>query len=267
MQVSTLRPGLLIALKTQISGNVRYKSTEIEAEHRDDYGALVASWETEKTVENPEEHARAVKARSKCRSLITGVCSNTTFGLLCPEAKQNELGDAIGAAQDLAREFNNSASLTRITVGVIVGRVAADDVQAVKAINGEVAELLDRMERGVQALDVEAIRDNANRLREVGSMLTEGASERVTEALKVARSFARRVVKAAETGAAEIDKSVLVTLRSARTAFLDLSDDDAEPISAPLATGRAIDLYEDAPNSVPPITARPLAPVMAFDLD
>ncbi len=43
---------------------------------------------------------------------------------------------------ELADEFNATARLTRLYVNVIAGRIAPDDVEAVKAINSEVRDLL-----------------------------------------------------------------------------------------------------------------------------
>jgi len=36
---------------------------------------------------DPAEHETAIKARGKARSVITGVCNASNFGLLCPTAE------------------------------------------------------------------------------------------------------------------------------------------------------------------------------------
>lgn len=258
MNISTLRPGLLVSLKTSLTGNVAYVTREIEADHIEDDGSRRAKWETDRIIEHPREHEDATKVRSKARSLITAVCSPSSFGLLCPEADGEKLTTAIAEARAVVDEFNATARVTRAAVYVIVGRVAADDVEAVRAINGEVTELLNAMESGLKRLDVEAIREAANKAKALSSMLSAEANERVEFAIKTARIMARRIVKAGETAAVEIDETVLRTIRYARVAFLDL--DDAKETQEPAIAGRAVDFeMDDAPpvQTAVPAVARP----------
>lgn len=250
VQISTLRPGLLVSLKSSIAGNVSYASREIEAEHLDSDGAMRAKWETDKTVENPEEHANAVKVRGRARSLITGICSPSSFGLLCPEHRRDELLAAITEAREVAETFNADARLTRISVNVIIGRVAQDDVEAVRAINGEVRELMDAMASGLKSLDVGAVRDAANRARSLSAMLSPEAAKRAKVAIDTARSAARQIVKAGETAAIEIDETVLRNIRTARAAFLDIPDEIVSDIDTPNVSGRAIDLEPGEPMPI-----------------
>lgn len=260
METTTLRPGLLVSLKTSVRGNVAYRRFDIEQEHRTDDGSALARWETEKVVTDPDELNKATQVRGKCRSLISAVCSASTFGLLCPEADGDKLQSAIDEAQQLAAVFNREAKLTRIGVYVIAGRVAADDVAAVRAINSEVRELLEDMESGLRNLDVAKVREAANKARGIGQMLSPDAAARIQMAIDAARSAARRIVKAGESAAVEIDHAAIRRITESRTAFLDL--DDAAEIAAPVDTGRAIDLSPE-PESVE--TVRPAAP--AFEIE
>lgn len=249
-QISTLRPGLLVGLSTRVSGNVSYRKEDIEPERLLDDGSKRARWETEKRVEDAAEHEEAVKTRSKCRSLITGICARSNFGLLCPEDKAGVLWDRYTEALDLAAEFNRRASLTKIDVYIIAGRVAQDDVSAVRAINSEVSDLLATMEAGLQRLDVQVVRDAASRAKEIGAMLSPEAKDRLQGAIDAARSAARKIVKAAEEGAAEIDQATLAKIRQSRSGFLDLEDGET-PVAQPEHTGRAIDLEpEEAPAAL-----------------
>ena len=84
MEVSTLRNGLLVSLKTSVTGNVSYIKRDIETDHVTEDGHLAAKWETERTIVDPGEHEAAIKVRSKARALVTGVCVASAFGLLCP---------------------------------------------------------------------------------------------------------------------------------------------------------------------------------------
>lgn len=240
MQASTIRPGFMVALSTSITGNVRYRKETIDADHTTADGERKARWETERTIADPAEFEAATKIRGKVRTIIGGVCVNSAFCLLCPLTKESELDAAMAQARKLADDFNATATTTRVRVYVMTGRIAADDVEATKAINSEIRDLLDRMERGARNLDVKMIRDAANQARAVGTMVSPEASERLQKAIDVARSAARRMVKAGEQAAVEVDAATLRNITEARTAFLDL--DDAKEIAAPAVTGRAVDL-------------------------
>ena len=66
------------------------------------------------------------------------------------------------------------------------------------------------------------MRNAANKAESVGKMLEPNAKTNVERALTIARTAAREIVKAGETGAAEIDQVAIQRLVEARTAFLDL---------------------------------------------
>jgi hypothetical protein len=240
IQSSTLRPGLLVNLKTQIQGNVKYRTKTLEGEHITEEGAARAKWETERTVIDPDEHEKAKIARNKARGEVTRICADSAFGLLCPESKVAELEAAVASAREIAGTFNAGAKFTRISVYIMTGKIAPDDVEAVKAINSEVRELLERMERGVSNLDAEEIRKAANWAKGLGSMLSTVAAERVQVAIDAARKAARQISKAGETAASVIDQDAIKAITASRLAFLDL--DDAQEVQAPEAEGRAVDL-------------------------
>lgn len=261
IRVSTLRPGLLVSLKTALAGNVSYDARDIESDHVNSDGTRRAVWETTRVVEDPAEHEAGVQARSKARSLIAAVCASSAFGLLCPESAADQLAEAIAEARAVAEAFNQRAAITRLSVNVIAGRIAADDLDAVRAINAEVRDLLTAMEQGLQRLDVQAVRDAANKARELSAMLTPEAAAKAQKAIDVARSAARQIVKAGEAAAIEVDRATLAAVRGARLAFLDL--DDADEMQAPAAAGRAVevDSWEAAPTTFT-TNACPLFPTL-----
>lgn len=238
--ISTLRPGLLVSLNTRVTGNVSYVKRDIDAETVTETGAKKARWETERTIIDPAEHEAASKARGRVRTLIASVCANSAFGLLCPEDGADDLDKAIAEARKVAEDFNAGAKLTRLTLYVIAGRIAPDDVEAVRAINSEVRTLLDDMAEGVKELDVAKVREAATRAKSIGSMLSADAAARIQIAIDAARATAKKIVAAGEQAAQEVDRRTLATLREARTAFLDL--DGGAEIAAPQASGRALDL-------------------------
>lgn len=249
MTHSTLRPGLLVSLKTSVVGNVAYAKETLEPTHLTEDGKSKARWETLRTITDPVEHEAALKARNKAAGIIRGICTNSAFGLLCPEADADKLAAAMVEARKLADAFNATAALSRVHLYIITGRVAPDDVEAIKAINSEVRDLLADMKVGIEKLDVKAVREAASRAKEIGAMLSADAQARVQIAVDTARAAATKIVKAGETAAAEIDESALRKITEMRTAFLDL--DTAGEIKAPSASGRALDL---APAASGPVT-------------
>lgn len=240
MRVSNLRPGLLVSLKTNLTGNVSYQTRDLENDRYAD-GEAVARWETIRTTVKPEEQEAGVKARGKARTAVLAVCSQSSFGLLCPADREGDLEEAVAEARRVADEFNAAAEVTHLHVGIIVGRIAEDDVEAVRSINAEIRSLLEDMERGIRKLSVKEIREAANKARGLGQMLSPEAASRVEEAIKTARSTARRIAKAGDVAAAEVDTQAVAAMRRARTAFLDL--DEVERVEVDTAPdGRALDL-------------------------
>ena len=252
--VSTLRPGLLVSLKTSIRGNVTYDKTDLEPEHIVASGEAVSRWETKREVADPAEYEEAKKARSKCRTVITRVCAASAFGLLCPQANAGTLDAAIAEAREIADDFNRGAKVSQLAVYVITGRIAPDDAEAVRAINSEISDLLETMRAGIQGLDVEAVRDAASRAKDVGAMLSTDAQSKIKTAIDAARATCRQIVKAGDQAATEIDQATLRTIMQARAAFLDL--DEAGEIRAPEAAARGIDL-DPADAAPPPMLAQP----------
>lgn len=237
----TLQPGLLVSMQTSIKGNTHYRTQELEADHVDASGRRRARWETERVVHDPEEHEAAIKQRTKIRGLILSVCSQSAFGLLCPNSKEADLRDAIAEARSLTEEFNATAKVTRMSVNVIYGRIAQDDVDAVRAITGEIRSLMEDMQDGVKSLNVKAIRDAANKAKAVGEMLTPDAKGRLQIAIDAARKSARQISKAGEAAAREIDRAAIARIDMARTSFLDMDTDGSE-LKVPAAQGRSFDM-------------------------
>lgn len=244
IKASTLRPGLLVSLKTSVSGNVSYKRLDLEKDHSTEDGARLARWETERKITDPVEHEAAETIRASASNLIRSVCAKSAFGLLCPEDAADKLDEAIRQASELANAFNGTAKLTRVSVYVIAGRIAQDDVSAVRAINSEISDLMNVMQEGIRNLDTKAIRDAASKAKSVGMMLSPAMQERVQTAIDTARTTARAITKAGEQAAVEVDRIAIRKIAEQRTAFLDL--DEEREMSAPSDTGRAIDMTPEA---------------------
>jgi hypothetical protein len=239
---STLRPGLLVSLKTSIKGNVSYVSHDLAMAEQAPEGASVAKWETERRISSLEEFERGKKARSAARGAITRVCNSTNFGLMCPSSDEDKLDAAVQDARKIAQEFNSTAEFSTFQIYVVAGRVSPDDVEAVRAINSEIRDLMSSMSNGVGNANVEEIRQAANGLRGIGEMLSLEAQTKVEMAVSAGREVARSIKKQEKDGAAvSVDKSAIRRIDELRLAFLDL--EDAEQTEAPRTNARAqIDL-------------------------
>lgn len=245
---STLRPGFLVALKTNIYGGAKYSKKTKRDEKLDD-GTSILEWETRRTIRNEEAYKLAVKARQNARNLIADVCINSGFGLLCPLADRERLQTAIDEARVVVRDFNKTSNSCQIRVYVMAGYIADNDTEALRSIAAEVRDLISDMENGVENLNAKTIRDAASRALKVGQMLSPEANEQVQEAVKLARAAARKVNKASESAAAEVDTLAIKAIAAKRTAFLDLTG--VEDVVDIKGTGRALDLTMEAPAEAP----------------
>jgi len=244
MYTTTLRPGYLVSLKSSITGNVTYKKVDIAAEEVDETGAARAEWNTVKTTVDKAEHEAATKIRGRARSMIESNCIHTSgFGLLCPDANAERLEEAVEAAQRLCAAFNAAAKTTRVGVYVMRGRVEPNDAQAVRGMNAEIRSLLATMEEGLQKMDVQAVRDAANKARQVSAMLSPEAAKTVQQSVEQVRALTRKIVKAGNVAALEMDNATMRNLERARRQFLDMSEE--QEIEMPTAQGRAIDFEAD----------------------
>jgi hypothetical protein len=256
LEVSTLRPGVLVGLKTSVTGNASYTKETIEPEHKVRSGALRAVWKTERTITDPEEHVKANQARMKARAIVASACAKSAFGLLCPESNLDKLALAMKEARRVVDRFNRTSRLTRVAIYIITGRVAQNDVEAIRAIKSEVRDLLGSMAEGIKNLDVKTVRDAANKARSLGAMLSPGAAGQVKTAIEAARDAARKIAKAGEEAAQAVDREAINALNTARTAFLDLVEEGEQTeVEAATSEAVAVDIDPESEAELPPAPA------------
>jgi hypothetical protein len=245
----TIKPGLLIALRSTVRGGVNYTRVNLETDSE-----ATVRWETTRIINDPKEHKLAQKARSNAVAQIRGVCISTSFGLLCPPDKEDELNAAFAKALEMRDAHNATAKCTMVELHMLRGRIAATDEQAVQTINAELSGLINELGAGVEKLNPEAIRAAATRARELSAMLSPEREKIVTEAVTAARLNAREIVRRVEKGG-EAAAVVLGDMRRgaierARMAFLDLEDGVQTSLALPAVTiQRFADLGEDADTS------------------
>lgn len=254
----TLRSGLMVQMFTKVEGNVTYHNIDRDVQRMD--RTEVTDIHTRKQVNDVEEQEQAIKVRTKIRGLILSVCVTTAFSnmLLCPSGtvelkdgteveREVLLREAIAEARRLADDFNSKARTTRIDFYCMTGIIARDDVETVRAITKEIRQLMDNMQVGVKALDVKVIRDAANKATETGKLLTPEAGSRLETAITAARAAARKIAKAGEQAAQEVDRQALRKIKMARNSFLDIEIERAE-VKVPKMNARAVD-FDTAVNN------------------
>lgn len=261
-----LKPGFLVSLKTSLDGGVSYQRKDLTPEEiAASAEADVARWETVRVIEDAAEYTAAKKARGLARSTISAVCTNTSFGLLCPEAREKELDAAIVEAQKIVDTFNATAKASTVRVYVIRGRIASTDEEATRAMASEVRELLEEMQSGIRRVDVEAIREAASKAKRIGAILDPEQGKKVAAAVEAARDAAKMIVKRieveGEAAVKEVAASLAGPIESARFSFLELEESIQKETAAPVVAA-ALDLEESAP-----VVQAPPAPAAAIELD
>jgi len=225
---AVLKPGILVSLNTTLTGGVKYERIDVEAAHMTENGEEVAKWETTRKIDDPTEFKSAVKLRVQAAAVVRALCAKTAFGLLCPESKEAELDAAIAQAHKICDDWNAQASNTQIRIYVLKGRVASSDEEAAKAIASEVEGLLAGMESAISKMDVKAIRDAANRARQLGAVLDDGQSAKVSVAIDAARKAAKEIVKRIEKQGEDAQRVMAdlaqqrAAVEMARFAFMDI---------------------------------------------
>jgi len=114
-ETRTIRPGILVSVKTSHAGNRSYQKKEIERPHRTDDGVERSRWDTVRIVFDPDEAKEASQVASRARYLITRLCADTAHGPLCPMDRREELYEAIKEARQRVHEWRalNLAESTR----------------------------------------------------------------------------------------------------------------------------------------------------------
>lgn len=220
-----LRPGYIVSLATHVRGGVVYARKDLDercgregkdamgaastckllAGHdgKHDYSEMTAEeitrWETTRTIADKKEHEQATKIRNKIRALITSVCSDSNFGLLCSVANEDELDAAYAEGCVMRDAFNETSQFTRIDFYMLKGLIP-ETAMSKLSLTSELRGLIDQMIAGIKSGDVAAIRDAANQAKQLEQMLDEEAVAKMMQAVEEARAAAREIVKREKGG-------------------------------------------------------------------
>lgn len=219
-----IKPGILVALRTSVRGGYEYRRTELGTEVLPD-GSERTTWETERFVLDPEELERANETRSIARKVVKQVCTQTPWGLVCGDDREDELDEVLAHARSLAAAHNAEAEHTTVHLSAMLGRVARDEEEAVEAIRQEISHLLDDATQALANGDVEGVRQLANKGKAMGRLLEDeseaaGAVEDAVKGMRAtARSIVKRVEKAGEDLEAVLDAKAFEPISHARFVF------------------------------------------------
>lgn len=247
-----IRPGILVAVRSSVQGGVSYQRRDLSPDGESSGETeTIERWETTKVTVDAAEHERATRARSLACAAIRSACAQTAFGLLCAESDEAALDEGIRKARAICAEHNATAEHTTVGVRVLKGRVASTDEEAARAVGAEVASLIEQMSAAVDRLDPAAIREAAQKAREIAAVLDPEQEAKVGAAVKAARAAAkeivRRIEKGGEPAAVVVADLRLGAIEAARCAFIEVDDEiEVEETPAPEAARFAgIDGDED----------------------
>ncbi len=240
--VMTLKPGLLVSLKTTKRGGTEYAREDLAS--KKEGAAKIDEWKTTKKVTDPKEDDRAAKLRSKLGGLVRKVCVPSAFGLICPVSKETELREAIAEAKVGAAKFNTEARTVQIGVFCLVGRIAETDQEATRAIRDELRDMIAEMQGFIEAGAVEKARDSASKLLKMGMVLDEKTQGKVKRAVEEVRQIAKDAIKKVTEGGVTTAEAVagikFKAVEEARFAFLDEGGEVVQS-QAPATDARGLD--------------------------
>ena len=234
----TLRDSVFLVLTTRLVGGIKYDREELGGDVKS--GTEILEWKTRRTIENVEEHRKAVATRSKMRSIVTKNCISTMMGLICPKVDELKLDESLGEAERIAKEFNETAKTCRLGVIGMKWDVQSDNDKAAKLIAGQIKNMLSDLDAAIKEANVEKIREILASTKGLDETIPDNKGGTVlAEAMRAARVAATTIRREFEKKARDIEevKRELDTtpIDSARAFFLDFADD-----VTPVAPGEAL---------------------------
>lgn len=201
MTISRVPDGILVSLHTTVSGGVHYQRRDLDAGDaaNGSAAAAVSRWETTKLVDDVDELARATQVRGSATHTIRRVCVATSFGLVAPASRADELEQAIAEARRLVDEHNASARHSRVGLHVLCGRVSGTDPEAVRAIASELGRVLADLTSASEALDVARMREAASGALRLTALLPSDLAAEVERVVETARKAAREIKRDGST--------------------------------------------------------------------
>jgi hypothetical protein len=167
--------------------------------------------------------------------------------------REAELMQAIEEARAGAAAWNANAVYNKITIDVLPAVIAEDNAAAARAIAAEVRDLMKEMRETIGTADPKMIRDTCDRARSISQMLSPELEEKVSAAIKQARSIARKIVKrvekAGENAQQVIAECNTAAIDQARYAFLDLAPETDAPATAETMPAADLQRFADLDDS------------------
>ena len=258
---SLLRPGVFVALHTEVEGGVTRTKRDLDAsdvQATAPAASTVRKTETT-TIVDADYHA-ANNLRSEARSLISRVCVASKVGLLCPHGRVAELEQAIETARALVDEHNAKESSSKVGLYVACFETASNEEEVARAVASQMRGVLERMDQAIAKLDPDAIAAAATEARKLAATVAPEQAAKVQQAIDTARTARKDLIKQAGDSArrmaegaapialilAEAQKTAQACARAAMVDFTEETPIEAGP-AGNAARVAGLDVTEDAP--------------------
>lgn len=201
----TMKPGYLVCLKTYVRGGVEYFKED--EDHKTKGNRDVKTWRTTRIVDDKKELERATKCRNAAMNGIRRQCTDTPFGLICTKDNRSDLKAAVKKARKSVDAFNEDAKHISVLVHVLIGRIAGDDEEAIRAMNEELKDSVLTMKQAIREMNPAAVRAAALKAKRLASIIDDEANaKKVSKAVKAARAAASVIARDVEKGGQKASK-------------------------------------------------------------
>ncbi len=203
-----LRPCLLVNLDCSRRGGQHYTRANERVIPTED-GSEKSEWETEKTIDNPDEFAEATSLQGKAKRAFAKLGRHTPGGIVVNRDKQDEVNALIEEWNASFDEFNTRATTTEVNFWVWVFDVTGENVSNLQVLIDQLADYLESLEQAVRGVEPAEIRDVLKRLGGFTDLLPETVGLSLTKAVASAKKRADNIsggtrrIKLLETKLAE----------------------------------------------------------------
>jgi hypothetical protein len=193
---------LLVGGQISKPGDVRYERLDEDSTEKRE-GDIIKGERTRTTrrvIRDTEGHKAATELVGKLNNELRKICATSPFGRVCRVDREPALREFIKSARERALEHNQSVlgRFHRVEVNLLPGMITQDSERAARTLVKEMQGLFDEVQRGLDACDVEAIREAATRIKSLGTVFPASQQKALDAAVKGARRVARTLVREVE---------------------------------------------------------------------
>lgn len=130
MNTFKIEPCFLLIDKIEVDRAVKYTKKNEQIQTSSD-GSEHTTWEAERLYKSREEATKANTAYAAARAKLRSASVATDIGFICPVKKQQELIDAIAAAQKIVDDANSSFTYCHVKFRVVCTRIEPTNAEGV----------------------------------------------------------------------------------------------------------------------------------------